>query len=99
MGGVGDPTFLSALSYSGTFESLGLNDYGTSSTALPESIVNYSVALRYRDNYAYEGPTTGCKQTLQRHLVDEANWEGSNSKIALSTFVPPDFDVVEAEVE
>ena len=87
-----DRTYLSALSFKGPFEESGQDAYGTSSSSVPASIVDYSVALNHRDNYKYVGPTTGEKEALQGFLVDEANWEGSHSKT--SSFIPPDFDVV-----
>ncbi|MGK3761322.1 MAG: endonuclease I [Bacillariaceae sp.] len=90
-----DYTFLSALSYSGAFKGSG-EDYGTSSSTLPESIANFSIALRHKDNFVYIGPTGyDTKESLQTNLVDTRNWEGSNTKSSLSTTPPQGFLVIQ----
>mmetsp|Transcript_50339 Transcript_50339/g.56254 ORF Transcript_50339/g.56254 Transcript_50339/m.56254 type:complete len:523 (-) Transcript_50339:522-2090(-) len=87
-------TYLSALSYSGSFKVSG-EVYGTSSSTLPESIVFFSVALNHKDNYVYIGPTTDIKESLQKNLVDARNWEGSNTKSLFSSAPPQIFIVNE----
>ena len=90
-----DYAYLSALSYSGAFKGSG-EEYGTTSSTLPESIVKYSVALSHKDNYVYIGPRGfGIKESLQTNLVDTRNWEGSNNKSSLSSTPPQGFFVIE----
>ena len=89
-----EKTYLSALSYSGPFLDAGLSDsYGTTSSALPESITDFAVALTHLDNYRYIGSIKGDIDQLKSFLVDEGNWEGSNSIMDSSTFVPADFEI------
>ena len=87
--------FLSALSYSGPWQPNGLlqSEYETSTSALPDPVKAFSIALNHFDNYAYTGPTTGTKISLQRSLADSANWKGQNvidsnsvSNLASQTF-------------
>eukprot|EP00534_Pseudo-nitzschia_fraudulenta_P008538 CAMPEP_0201142556 /NCGR_PEP_ID=MMETSP0851-20130426/4189_1 /ASSEMBLY_ACC=CAM_ASM_000631 /TAXON_ID=183588 /ORGANISM="Pseudo-nitzschia fraudulenta, Strain WWA7" /LENGTH=514 /DNA_ID=CAMNT_0047416237 /DNA_START=139 /DNA_END=1680 /DNA_ORIENTATION=- len=73
-------TFLSAIAFAGgTFQGSG-----TSSSALPESIVDFSIELGNKDNYMYNRDLTTTKTSAQKDLVDEKNWMGSDSKTDVS---------------
>eukprot|EP00536_Pseudo-nitzschia_multiseries_P018437 jgi/Psemu1/228977/e_gw1.2531.7.1 len=79
----GNYTFLSAISFSGGvfLASEGESvSYSPSSSALPDSIANFAIALENKDNYVYSGKRSDSKDMLQEQLLDRANWKGSNSK-------------------
>lgn len=71
--------FLTGFSYSGPWSSPFQSVYATSTSSLPVSLENFSVALPHFDNYAYVGSVTGTKASLQKALTNPSNWEGMNS--------------------
>ena len=73
---------ISGISLSGDWfdEGLDENDYGTRQSSLPSDLVDFSTALPHRDNYKYVGEKEGTIETLQRAILSDENWEGSNSR-------------------
>lgn len=72
--------FLSGFSNAGRWKAPFLNhsEYGHNSSALPESIVNSSIALPHLFNYHYAGPRDARINLLRRSILDPYEWEGSN---------------------
>jgi endonuclease I len=96
--------FLSALSFSGDWRPSGLtgDEYGTSTSAVPDSIEDFAVALSHFDNYWYVGNTVGSRSELQLWLSDNRYWEGSNSlesvsfSISSSTSTTATFEITDS---
>lgn len=59
---------------------------GDKSSDLPESVADFSVALGTLDNYAYTGKTNGGKESLQKDLINNDYWMGSNEKTGIPEF-------------
>mmetsp|Transcript_10108 Transcript_10108/g.24242 ORF Transcript_10108/g.24242 Transcript_10108/m.24242 type:complete len:517 (+) Transcript_10108:151-1701(+) len=78
-----DYTFLSAISFAGGAFLASEGEpvsYSSASSALPDSIEIFAIALGTKDNYVYSGKKSDSKELLQEHLLDKTNWKGSNSK-------------------
>jgi len=78
-GSTSSPTFICALSTSGSWQSTA--DSSTSS-ALPLGLTDgeHAIALTHYDNYVYSGPTSGTAAALRAAIHgDPSNWSGSNS--------------------
>mmetsp|Transcript_21109 Transcript_21109/g.52343 ORF Transcript_21109/g.52343 Transcript_21109/m.52343 type:complete len:669 (+) Transcript_21109:186-2192(+) len=52
----------------------------------PESVADFSVALGSLDNYVYTGETNGEKESLQKYLINNDYWMGSNGKTGIPEF-------------
>jgi len=78
-----DYTFLSAISFAGGAFLASEGEpvsYSSASSALPDSIEIFAIALGTKDNYVYSGKKSDSKELLQEHLLDKTNWKGSDSK-------------------
>ena len=72
---------ISGFSFSGDWMSKGLteSEYGTDSSALPESLEDAIVTLPHMDNYMYNGTRSGTMSSLISSITSRVHWIGSNS--------------------
>ena len=72
---------ISGFSFSGdwTEKDLTESEYGTVSSALPESLEDVAVTLSHMDNYMYSGTRSGTMSSLISSITSRVHWNGSNS--------------------
>jgi hypothetical protein len=70
-------THIAALSFGGDWTD---EEGGTTSSALPETLVDFAVSLKHADNYHYKGPSTGSVDFVRAAIVDSSNWESRNDQ-------------------
>jgi len=58
---------------------LTVEEYGSEKSALPDQLKEIgSIVLPHIDNYRYEGPEVGEKETLQKDMMNPAYWKGND---------------------
>ena len=84
--GLGDPHFIFGFNFAGTWSASGMEDYGVSETALPESLAEVgSVLVDSFPNWKFDN--TGADQdpeVLRQSFSNEANWIGSDLRYEIT---------------
>ena len=73
--------FLSGFSNDETWKLPGLTaeEYGTTSSALPDALLNANILLVHRDNYRFNGTVEGTPVDVMRDNIRNPNlWDGDN---------------------